>query len=757
MTATITSPSKKKSFFSIRFISNISQNMKLLITNMFFHLLCFPVLMGVVLREMYLSDQKVSYSDDSIPFVFIAFVAFIFSVVLGFVIPMINFRYLYNKTLVDMNYSLPLNNRQRFFADYISGLIVYLVPLFVGFVISAIEILIGSTFIDLHELFEYFPLILKISSIMIIGMIMQYSLAVLAIIFAGSTFEALFSIASINIMIPSFISITWINIVNAAHFGLDESSIIKNLTFFTTSPVGVCGYIIYYINILETSQFDYGFTRITERLSSFTDLSYAAFLIRSILFTVLIVMISFLLYKKRKAEDVSKPYVFKGFYYAIMTITIYCIVSLMKMTIILNGVVTSLIVSGIIWFVMEVIRRRGFKRFWKSVIGFAAVSVGVLGIIKFIDITNGLGRAKYLPSVSSVNNMVVNIYGTNEIENVNNRLLTDKQLISDIIEFNQEIVDRHFHPDNYKYEIYSKYFDQNNAYNNFDEISIDITYYTKSGAAYIRNYCVPSAMLTEFACDLYTSEEYAEQITKEGYKNSLCKGRGSYTIHVENPTEAEYCQITLTDKRGSSKIVEISIEEGKQLFEALRMDIANMSPEDLKKSDYYCELNDILINSACHNTTAFMDERDIKYNKTSKEMINTMFLNEDYLTIKTDPVYLFPIYAFTNSDYIDRFFNYLYHYKGYDSEYNHDLIKLENTLCLGIHRERSSYDYDLQRNMQLDNVTSVEKLLDIATPIVIDEKVIAEVQFTGSTLYVIDRPGNREILEEAMQDLKKYT
>ena len=58
MTATITSPSKKKSFFSIRFISNISQNMKLLIRNMFFHLLCFPVQMGVVLREMYLSDHK---------------------------------------------------------------------------------------------------------------------------------------------------------------------------------------------------------------------------------------------------------------------------------------------------------------------------------------------------------------------------------------------------------------------------------------------------------------------------------------------------------------------------------------------------------------------------------------------------------------------------------------------------------------------------------------------------------------------------
>ena len=154
MTAATTSPNKKKSFFSVRLKSRFSQDMKLFITNIVFHLLCLPVLAGVLLREMYINEHDLSSGDESLPFLITAVIALMLSIALGFVIPMINFRYLYNKSLVDMNYSLPLNNRQRFFADYISGLVTYIAPLLIGITIAAIEILIGSAFIDMH--FHFF-------------------------------------------------------------------------------------------------------------------------------------------------------------------------------------------------------------------------------------------------------------------------------------------------------------------------------------------------------------------------------------------------------------------------------------------------------------------------------------------------------------------------------------------------------------------------------------------------------------------------
>ncbi|MBR5683177.1 MAG: hypothetical protein IKW96_07845 [Ruminococcus sp.] len=756
MTAATTSPNKKKSFFSVRLKSRFSQDMKLLITNMVFQLLCLPVLMGVLLREMYIDENNIPGGSESLPFVIIAVISLMLSISLGFVIPMMNFRYLYNKSLVDMNYSLPLSNRQRFFADYISGLVVYIVPLLVGIAIAAIELLIGSAFIDMHEFFDYIPLVLKITSIAILGMIMQYSLAVFAISFAGSTFEALFSIAAVNIMIPSFISLTWENIVKAAHFGLDSSSIVKNFTFFTTSPAGIFGYIIYFLNISERSPYDVLIDG-KERLPLFVNSSYSGFMLRALLFTAFIVMVTYLLYKHRKAEDVSKPYVYKGFYYAIMSVTIYCIVSLMNMTDFSNRLIAALIISGIIWFVMEVIRRRGFRRFWTAVVGFAAASAAVIGVIKVIDVTNGLGRAKYVPSVSSVTDMEINLSGRNEVLDVKKRFLSDKQLIGDIVEFNREVVDRHFHHDKYEYELSEiKYGEENkhpyqytpDPYYSYDGEWIKITYYTRSGAAIVRRYYVPTAMLTDFACDLYTSEEFAEQITGELYRYSLHKKRGLYTDYAYNPEEAEYSIIRLADKRGGVKEELLSVEYGKEFFEALRMDMTAMTPEELKNSEYYCSLEGLIINSACHNAVAFMEDHGIKYKNTSKETIYQMDRDNNYITIVSDPEYLFPVQAFSDSNFISGY------YRDYDSEDLCDCIKLDRILSLGINRDRIFYDYSIKRIVDYDNAEAVEKLLDIATPIVIDEKVIAEVQLAQSTLYVTDRPGNREIVEEAEETMR---
>lgn len=413
----------------------------------------------------------------------------------------------------------------------------------------------------------------------------------------------------------------------------------------------------------------------------------------------------------------------------------------------LNSLLAALIISGIIWFVMEVIRRRGFKRFWTAAVGFAAASAAVVGIIKVIDVTNGLGRAKYTPSVSSVTDMVVNLGGRNKVLYTNNFIFHDKQLISDVIEFNKEIVDRHFYPNNYEYELVSTQCDQYT--NSYDKMSIDITYYTKSGAAIVRNYSVPTAMLANFACDMYTSKEYAEQRTKKEYVDSLRKGNDSFPGYADNLADAKFSLITLVDKRGRSKEVNISVEEGKELFDALCTDITCMTLDDLKNSEYYCELNGMILNSACHNTIAFMDEHDIVYKNTSKETIRQMNKDSRSIAIYSDPEYLFPIYAYSDSD----FFSDYYYYESRNSKYCRDCIKLETILSLDIYRNRISYDDFIEKSVDVNSEDAVEKLLDIATPIVIDEKVIAEVYFLDSTLYVTDRPGYREIVEEAKKSL----
>ena len=255
MTAATTSENKKNSFFSVRFRSKFSEDMKLFITNLVFQLLCLPVFAGILIWEIYQDNNNLHDRASSIPFVVIAVIALFLSTGMGLVIPMINFRYLYNKSLVDMNYSLPLNNRQRFFADYLSGLTAYIAPFLIGAVISVIELLIGSCFVDIGDITPYIPSVIQVGSIIIVGLIMLYTIAVFAISFAGSTFEALFGIVAVNIMIPLFIFLTWSNIVEAAHFGLTSKSVETNFTLFTTSPIGVFVFIIAFLERVSVPEY----------------------------------------------------------------------------------------------------------------------------------------------------------------------------------------------------------------------------------------------------------------------------------------------------------------------------------------------------------------------------------------------------------------------------------------------------------------------------------------------------------------------
>ncbi len=756
MTAATTSENKKKGFFSGRFRSKFSEDMKLFVTNIVFQLLCLPVFAGILIWETHLQNNQVFDRIDSIPFAVIASIAFILSLGMGFVIPMVNFRYLYNKSLVDMNYSLPLNNRQRFFADYSSGLITYVVPFLIGGIVALIVLLIGSCCVEMDYGMDYIYDIVRIFFIMIIGLILLYTISVFAITFAGSTFEALFSIAAVNVMIPLFIYLTWGNIVSAAHFGLTESSVTKNYTFFTTSPIGVLGFFITYLDDYYmphsyiSSGAVYDLTEYT-----FMDSMYFNFIIRSLIFIAVIIAITFLLYKHRKAEDVSKPYVYKAFYYIIMSAAVYSIVTIMKMTAIKSGLIAALIISGIIWFVMEVIRRRGFKRFWTAIISFAAASAAVIGIIKVIELTDGLGRAKYIPSSLLVSDIEIEIWGYDMADNA--VILHDKKIIDDAIRLNREIIDRHFEPDKYSY-VLSDYrlSDDDRLYSetkkknyDLDIADIRMIYYTKGGSAIVRQYKVPSEMLTDISCDIYTDKEFAENKTKEIYYNSL--RREGDPIDYIDESHADYCNFEFRDKLDVSKSIELSVEEGKELTEAIRRDYTAMTAEEFKNAEFYSYIGDIIINSACHESLRFMDEHNIAYKKTGSELLDEIDTYSSPVTVSPAREYVFPLMYFKNYNYTNDF---SYNEPSDYDNYTNECIKLDSVFNLRLYRGRSYIHYGKKKHFEFANTDAVETLLEAATPVVTGEKVLAEVQIGSITLFITDRTGNDVMIEKAMDSIK---
>lgn len=734
--------------------------MKLFITNLLFQLLCLPVIVGVVLRTLHMEHfvkvHNLSHYDSSecLPFIVIAVIAFILSIGMGLIIPMVNFKYLYNKSLVDMNYSLPLSNRQRFFADFSTGLITYVLPALIGAAIGGIELFIGSQFVDISKISEYIPQIVQTGFAVIAGMILLYSVCVFAIIFAGSMFEAIFSIFAVNVMIPAVIGLTWMNIVNAAHFGLTSESVLVSYPFLTTSPVGVFAFIIYFI---QYGSYGMRYYDSSEYSASFVGSFYFQFMVRFIIVAAVFIIVSYILYKHRKAEDVSKPYVYNAFYYIIMSLAVYCIISALKLTELSSALFAAIVISGILWFVMELIRRRGFKRFWTAVISFAAASLAVIGVIKLIDVTEGLGRAKVIPNASAVTDVEIDTWG-NSINGNCNFLLHDKQVINDVIDFNKEIVDRHFNFDNYNYTI-SDYKSSYSTYDDDDEISemarktfqdearITLTYYTKNGSAIHRTYHVPSQMLAQLFCDIYTCEEYAD-ITAENLKKS---GLIGYT-YVDNKNNAQEYEFAIFDKLDRAENVRFSLSEGEELISAVRSDIAAMSSDDFRNAEFYCTINDVIINSACTNTINFLEKHDVQYFKSPEQLVEDINNYSDFITITEEPEYVFPLTYFRDYNFDN---DYDMNYSQMD--YTQDFITLDGIICFARRGDRGYADYSRRGHIVFDDVKATEKLFEVATPVIIGKLPVAEININYTTLYVPDEPGNREIVEKAVKSMGIYS
>lgn len=734
--------------------------MKLFITNLLFQLLCLPVIVGVVLRTLHMEHfvkvHNLSHYDSSecLPFIVIAVIAFILSIGMGLIIPMVNFKYLYNKSLVDMNYSLPLSNRQRFFADFSTGLITYVLPALIGAAIGGIELFIGSQFVDISKISEYIPPIVQTGFAVIAGMILLYSVCVFAITFAGSMFEAIFSIFAVNVMIPAVIGLTWMNIVNAAHFGLSSESVLVSYPFLTTSPVGVFAFIIYFI---QYGSYGMRYYDSYEYSASFVDSFYFQFMVRFIIVAAVFIIVSYILYKHRKAEDVSKPYVYNAFYYIIMSLAVYCIISALKLTELSSALFAAIVISGILWFVMELIRRRGFKRFWTAVISFAAASLAVIGVIKLIDVTEGLGRAKVIPNASAVTDVEIDTWG-NSINGNCNFLLHDKQVINDVIDFNKEIVDRHFNFDNYNYTI-SDYKSSYSTYDDDDEISemvrktfqdearITLTYYTKNGSAIHRTYHVPSQMLAQLFCDIYTCEEYAEMTARTMKRD--CAIRKDY----KNTNEISGYEFVICDKLGHGENVRLSVSEGEELISAVRSDIIAMSSDEFRNAEFYCTINGTSISSAFTNTVRFLDMHDIQYNKTPAQLVDGIISSGNIITMTEDPEYVFPLVFFKN---INSDSNNVLSYNYEEMGFTNECATLDGILVLNSYNSDRGYISYSRGYMQFDDIKAAEKLIEVAVPVVIDQIPIAEISGNGYTLYIPDEPGNREIIDKAIKTISFY-
>lgn len=520
--------------------SNIRENRKFSIILLILHLVAVPAVALAAIISIYTKHG----TDNIEMYGVIAICTTALAAFLGIFAATSSFTCLNDKSVVDMKLALPMNNTQRFLSNFLSGLFTYLAPFFTAQTISLLLCGYGCLFMDGRTFYrisydysgdiarpieipyvcdifgQVMPMLLKLIAGGTLCMLMLYVITVLITICCGNKFEAIAYTILINILIPLTIFCVLFSMYDSL-YGIDAETIALKVMIY----ISVAGGVLASIDWASQGDMFYGMDFI----------NYGVWALVFFLIIAALFVLSFFLYRKRRAEQVSKPFVFKLAYYIVVICAMFCIISL---SITEGGeLVPTIIISAIIYTIFEVVTNRGFKKFWLSIIKYAATFVAVVAIIKVCEVTDGFGAVSRVPSVSAVKSIELDysgFYGDFPVTydyftgKVNAPyLIKDKANIETIINAHQAIIDHY----NENIDSYDKY----NYYGNNEELmttdnTLAITYNLKTGGSFTRTYYSYSSQPVEIMTAIDISEEYKMQAA-ETYKN--------YILNIEKYYEKE--------------------------------------------------------------------------------------------------------------------------------------------------------------------------------------------------------------------------
>ncbi len=228
------------------------------------------------------------------------------------------FRHLHKKSLVDLEYSLPLTTNQRFLASGIATFVLIIGATMVSALVThifAYSMLNDSTefgemfaksggkFADVADLFFRFHLTT------LSEMLLLVATGVFALCCCGVLFDAVVYAGGGSILV----ALTAL-VVQA----ITQHDLYKFVaTSFGSQWVA---YITPFYSILDSEYYNYIYVEGVVDLSPLTSLCIGRYLIAAALCVA-----AFFIHTKRRAEGVGKPFTFKPFYYAVTTLLMFCL------------------------------------------------------------------------------------------------------------------------------------------------------------------------------------------------------------------------------------------------------------------------------------------------------------------------------------------------------------------------------------------------------------------------------------------------
>lgn len=515
-----------------------------------FALLGVPLILTAYLISEY-ADPYIN-SDIASPLLALGVICVIGTVAMSYIAPIISLKHLYTKTNADNILSLPLTGNQRFLVDIIAPYVSYALPFLISCGITA---LIQSFFPQMDADMNFALYAFK--GFFILLMFSSFNMAVTAC--CGRITEA--------VLYP---------------IGL-------NLVFFGISAIG--GYMSYYNCVGISDYFEEVFCSPAVRIWPVGN-AICMFLNRSSVFyayaaaaVVLWTFLTFIAYKKRRAENIGKSFVFKPFFLIASTLVAVAFILLYASVFDLintdcyddsTGIAVTVmcVITLIILLILEVINYRKIHSILKFGLKYILTLGGTALLCFLLTSSEGFGATYYIPDALTIESATISVHHnmyTNYNSHYNNNQITvySTDAINLIRNEHDIVIDKAVEYDEKQtdaaVEISGELIAQNQDYNRSSYYYIDYT--LKDGRTISRRYYFNTEAVSEsegFWETLYQTVDY-----RTGWMNEIedhhYMGRDSFTKTIR-----------LTNTHSGKIYIEkrLSESEWQELLAALEADLA---------------------------------------------------------------------------------------------------------------------------------------------------------------------------------------
>ena len=326
-------------------------------------------------------------------------------------IALASFEFYINKHKTDMLGSLPINHRERFFGDLLSGYIIGVLPFTLVSALSVpfFAIAAGRMFSFSALYIRYFALVFLT---VFFALTFLYAISVLSAAISGRIIGALACGAVLVVALETVIQHSMAFFISNITGLPDPDKLSRNASYLIPSISRAWSRVT---ALVEKDSIYFKSNGPTEYLLN-DDLEFFAAgnivnIIAWIVIIAVIICAAFFLSKHRKAERTGGAFGHKYGYYFILFIMIYTVVIFQCDSYSYSfGLISSAIISAVIFLVFEISMRRGWKNFFIGTGVFAVSLAAITGVVIMSVLTGAFGLRNKLPAVDEISAVEYNDY-----------------------------------------------------------------------------------------------------------------------------------------------------------------------------------------------------------------------------------------------------------------------------------------------------------------------------------------------------------